>query len=336
VLIYVGTIHFQKVSKKSTGIVVLQEDVIGSLLTHASDTVRSLAFSVLVSSPSSTRPFSLMALDILKSNMGILYADTDAKFRNEVLSHTKHMIERLRGAIAFLMRDIGNIHLSLNSDQISSAPLDQHRNLLDSATELLRGHKAFVRWLVEFLTGELIPTSSYQRHITALKAVSILLRSGILEQHLVASPAQTGGNPTIWPYSIKFFTQGTLRLLLDLLMDPFEDVRSIAAVVLKLATPSVFELGSHLGHIRHRSLGLLMDFIERAKDVSKRTGRADYADGVARSYELLFSLLSSAETRIGLFEDLVDDLELKVEIAEQDLTKAVLNAPIHGSFAALK
>ena len=79
-----------------------------------------------------------------------------------------------------------------------------------------------------------------------------------------------------------------------------------------------------------------MDFIARAEEASKRTGRADYADAVARSHELLYGLLDSTEARIGLVEDVVDSLERKVAIAERDLARAVLIAPIHGHFAALR
>ena len=156
-------------------------------------------------------------------------------------------------------------------------------------------------------------------------------------------------------------------------MDPFEDVRISAGVILRLASYEDFVLRkveedttkmngeasqsnsaivlagigqSSDSHKRQSSnskpspsmtpLRLLLDFIDRGQDLSKRTGRADYADGVARSYEILFALSPSMEARLALVDDLVTQLEMKIGIAEEDLGQAVLEAPIHSNFAALK
>lgn len=370
VLIRTGTIQLQKATKKSAATIVLQEESIRPLLFHASETVRSLAFSVLVSSSSSVRPFSPNALDILQECMAILYSDTDAKFRNEVLSNTRHMIERLKGATGLLAREIGSLSFGLRQNSGLQLPAQQVQS--NDTTTLLERHERFIEWYVEFLLGELIPTSSYQRHITSLKAISILITSGILEQESTRSLAQIPDHATMWPFKIQFFTSGSIRLLLDLLLDPFEDVRSSATAILKLARAECFTLrlcgqevkngispnnmkqyldpenGTETSHQSIKTiagcqqdqdgpiLGLLMEFVGRAEDASKRTGRADYADGVARSYELLYSLLSTAQSRIKLFGELVDELGVKVEVAEQDLGRAVLETPIHGTFAALK
>jgi hypothetical protein len=83
-------------------------------------------------------------------------------------------------------------------------------------------------------------------------------------------------------------------------------------------------------------LGLLKDLIARAEEISKRTGRADYGDGLARCYALLYSLLPSTTDRLALVDNLVQDLEKKTQIAERDLSRAVSDAPVHGTFAALK
>jgi hypothetical protein len=371
---YSGTVQSYKAAKKTENFVVLQEDVIGDLTTCAVDTVRSLAFSVLVASPSPTRPFSAAALDILQSQMAILYADTDAKFRTDVLSNTRKMIERVRGATAYLSRDLGNLSSKYRPN--SSTRSEEVNELYERSYKLLQKHKAFIEWYLEFLLGELIPTVSYQRHITALKAIGLLLRSGILSGSEVIQPPKVSNNTTSWSYRVNFFTSRSMRLLLDLLMDPFEDVRSSATNILKMASTDDFAVGlltnqsdSHkmkllpIGQIiplheassitdhrrksashstseqriqAERDLGILTALITRAEELSKRTGRADYADGVARSFELLYSRLPSAESRLKLVKDLVHGLDTKIHIAERDLTQAVLDAPVHGTFAALK
>ncbi|KAK0121786.1 hypothetical protein ONS95_010069 [Cadophora gregata] len=355
------TIEFSKVSKKPSGAVVLQEDAIGLLLTHESETVRSLAFSVLVSSSSTIRPFSKMALEILRANMYILYSDTDAKFRNEILSSTKHMIERLRGATSLLAKEIESLSFQLSGNQdLPTAQQQEGHKRLDAIKLIFHSHNDFVAWYVEFLLLELIPTASYQRHITSLKAISLFLRSGILKQGLQSRLLKTSGNNTVWPYHIAFFTRCSMRLLMDLLMDPFEDVRSAATSILKLAAPCDFGFktnpstsiegdrssldiaSSGLNNAVNRTsecknviLALLVNFITRIEDLSKQTGRADHADGVARSYELLYGLQISPQSRLALITQLVKDLESKIEVAEHSLGQAVFEAPVHGNFAAL-
>lgn len=323
---------------------------------------------MLVTSSSTIRPFNAEALEYLQSNIAILYADTDAKFRNEVLSNTKHMLERLRGAVSYLVRELQN----LSFKNLQSPESTQSRKQdIGEIKDLLESHEAFIQWYLKFLVGELIPTASYQRHITALKAIMLLLNSGILRRNQGSKQYQTSGNETSWPFSIRFFTSGTMRLLLDLLMDSFEDVRLNASSVLRLASKENFEYGQSIDYVeiidygsklsgirvrqasssfttsqvsppsvnlvRHkRPFGLLEDFISRADDISKRTGRADYADGLARCYVLHYSLLPNTSDRLELVDKLVLGLEAKAGVARTDLSRAVSDAPVHGTFAALK
>ncbi|KAJ8058763.1 hypothetical protein OCU04_011752 [Sclerotinia nivalis] len=310
---------FLKPPKKNSGCIILHEDTIGPLLTHPSDTVRSLAFSVLVSSASSIRPFSPVALTFLQDNMAHLYADTDAKFRNDVLSNTKHMIERIKGATAYLVREIDRMIIQ-----------DRQSDRLD-AQQLLENHENFLVWFLEFLQGELVPTASYQRHITSLRAISLLLRSGIEEYSSEDRKSTTTPDATIWAHKLSMFNLESMRLILDLLMDPFEDVRSGATAILKLASPHNFRSSKSQSPT---DFDVLMEFISRAEDFAKRTGRADYADGVARSYQILYGL-SDTKGRLILVEGLVIGLERKVTIARKDLGQAVLIAPIHSDFSTI-
>ncbi|KAG9246942.1 HEAT repeat protein-like protein [Calycina marina] len=343
-------------SEASVNVITLNELAIEPLLAHASSTVRSLAFSVLVSSSSSTKPFTNVALAIIRRKLAVLHADTDAKFRNEILSQTKHMIERIRGATTFLTREIQKAILYPKGSATESTILEA------SLKRELNTHNTFVKWYLEFLLGELVPTASYQRHATALKAINLVLRSDLSKS--IKTPAYTAKHATVWPYSIPFFTTGSLRLLLDLIVDPFEDVRVNATIVLKHATIEDFDSGkcsTYLGDLLEttnlatdeliqteesqlskiemingsHNLGLLKDFISRASEVSKRTGRADYADGVARCYMLLYSLLNSPAERLELVRELVTDLSTRVAVAEKSLAHAVAESPIHGVLAAL-
>ncbi|KUJ19378.1 uncharacterized protein LY89DRAFT_489399 [Mollisia scopiformis] len=493
-----ATLDWLVKSKKSSETIVLTEDALKQLVFHASDTVRSLAFSVMVSSLSSIRPFSYVALEILKSCMDVLYSDPDAKFRNEVLSNTKHMIERLRGATSSMAREVENLsYLPHGTGTFNEGQMQEQKDLRDEVMALLEAHKDFLAWYLGFLLGEMIPTASYQRHITALRATLLFVNSGIHET--TPQSARVFGSSPAWPFSFQFFTPGAVRLLMDLLLDPFEDVRSTAADILRLATPRDFDSGSAVctegqdtsvqtlgtqlhvplsgglnlvdtslkstagkpcvlspasssntladiaksregiscsqtslststsmlgcggveierGHKtrnsslnsnrqgddrtpkssngtekggssicgnkaaeavdrieqapalrtpssselvepdsarslsngldtlkepkepaeEHKDFAALLYFIDRAKAVSSKTGRADYSDGLARSYELLYGMQCSADARNKLMTQLMEDLEENLRIAEKDLGQAVLEAPIHGNFAALR
>lgn len=188
-----------------------------------------------------------------------------------------------------------------------------------------------MEWYLSFLIGELIPTASYQRHITSLKALSIYLDAGCKAKHRNVDISEFSPSKTFEP--------ATVRLLLDMLLDPFEDVRGLAAAILKMAPSDTYVLGSKVDvAAKHNSNASAIDleqFLSRAEDASKRTGRADLADGVARIHELRYNVADNVE-KCSMLERLVSDLERSVLIAEGNLATAVLDAPIHGRFASLR
>ncbi|KAG9237179.1 putative death-receptor fusion protein-domain-containing protein [Amylocarpus encephaloides] len=355
-------------SKESVTPIILDEEAIGRLLSTSSDPVRSLAFSVLTTSFSSIRPLSPKVLDALLSNLGLLHSNTDAKFRNEILSNTKHLLERLRGATALLVRQLEQSLFKLSRMDGAEASSKVSEQAVRDATEaLLFRHQQFLEQYADFLLGELVPTASYQRHVTALRAIKILLQTRLQQDGRSHTPAVGPSSSTVWPFTIQFFTPQSMRLLLDLLVDPFEDVRSSAMDILGLSspanftnmqlqgpdvsvqdaklkyehtaldagpTPSVGELIPRVDSTSPRSFPL-EEFILEVSEASRRTGRADYADGVARSYKILFTLQPSIESRLSLVRGMVDALEYRISIAEESLSRAVVEAPVHGDFAAL-
>ncbi|CCU81674.1 HEAT repeat protein [Blumeria hordei DH14] len=345
---------------KSSNFIVLDENKLEPLLSHASPAVRSLSYSVLVSSASPLRPFSPLSLRVIESKIHILYSDTDVKFRNEILSTSKQLIERLRGSTTFLSREISSIKSQLSN----GTPLDtQALYNLEQAQSLLGHQRHFIKWILEFLLGELVPTASYQRHFTSLKTISLWIGSGILKNKADLLQAKKGGNETAWSFSIFLFSPEVLRLLMDLLVDPFEDIRNLASSILenwpscelletessldnswrenivvfpsciRRAKPSSFSTELNLEHCER--LAVVENFLKRAEMISNKTGRADYADGLAKAYKLYYSLQLSDLGRLELLSELIESLDRKVEISKKSLAQAVQAAPIHGNFATL-
>ncbi|KAL0930859.1 HEAT repeat protein [Colletotrichum truncatum] len=320
--------------------VVLEEAVLQQVLSHPSHDLRSLALSLIIASPSTTRPYSPAALRLLQSHLPAYFSESDAKFRMEVLSKLKDMFKRNRGAIFILQKSLAR----LNAAKALLAPAEgkpkpapkpakqaNHRtNILfwpeDKLRESLRHHEDFLTWYLRFLRSELIPTASFQRHFTSLKAVTYILK-------LEFDPAKTWETEEDDALFFSHFDGRWTRTLLDLIMDPFDDVRDASTSVLK----SLFSDKRFKCLVGTRGVSsTLEELLTRAEDVAGRTARADHADGVARTNELLFRFYDGRDAQIAHIAKLVDVLESKLSLAEADLGNAVLEAPVHGYFASLR
>ncbi|XWW97598.1 hypothetical protein V2A60_005582 [Cordyceps javanica] len=322
--------------------IVLQEEVLESVLGHPSHEVRSLAFSILIASPSTTKPYSAKALQLLQKHIGAFFADPDAKFRVDVSARARDMFKRVRGAIFVLKRSIPRVRAKAAKEKNPSgdlndapAPAVYKANLIalpeENLVQCLAYHEEFLKWYLEFLCEELVPTASYQRHIASLKALGSILRmEGETNKTWETSDDQT--------LLFDVFDGKWIRALFDLLMDPFDDVREVTSTVLKsiFVDPRFrrFSLRSAESEVKDAATDL-RELSWRANDLARRTARADHADGVARVNQLLYRFLSTSAERIGLLSGMIDELERKIAQAESDLGHAVLEAPVHGDFASL-
>ncbi|WYZ40214.1 hypothetical protein EsH8_IV_000555 [Colletotrichum jinshuiense] len=329
------------VYREESSSVVLEEAVLERVLAHPSHELRSLALSLIIASPSTTRPFSPVAFRLLQTYLQTYLSESDAKFRMEVLSKLKDMFKRNRGAIFILHKSLARLQAFDGASAAAGgvpkpapkAPAKQtnHRtNILfwpeDKLRESLRQHEDFLTWYLGFLRSELIPTASFQRHFTSLRAVAFILK-------LEADPAKTWETEEDEALFFNQFDEKWTRTLLDLIMDPFDDVRENGTSVLK----SLFADKRFKCLVGTQGVsGTLEEFLLRSEDIARRTARADHADGVARTNELLFRFYDGREAQIAHIAKLVDLLESKLTFAEADLGNAVLEAPVHGYFASLR
>ncbi|MBE3046532.1 hypothetical protein IMZ48_29190 [Candidatus Bathyarchaeota archaeon] len=317
------------------GPVVLQEDLLEHVLVHPSYNIRSLALSLIVSSSSTTRPYSPTALVLLKRYLQMYFEDSEARFRNELLGKLRDMYKRMRGGIFVLRRSLPRARAAAarsakgGTDQRN--PAKYHTNIitqpvseLASALEL---HEDFLRWYLHFLRTELTPTASYQRHITSLKAVSKILQAE-------AAPKKTWETDQDGPLLFDRFDPAWCRNLLDSLMDPFDDVRDMAATVLRLLFSD--ERYKMILPPNGNRRAVLSDFLAKANEIANQTGRADHADGVARAYELLHRFSGDGDAQSDVLSGLLASLSDRISLAERNLGSAVLDAPTHGLFAALR
>ncbi len=296
------------------------------LLAHPSAPVRSSAFSLLVSSQATTKPFSIIAFNLLKKHLAAFHADYDARVRNEVLGHTKNLIRRAKNIITVSQRSLA----TYQAIEDGARPPVQKKfgpevRLKDAAEarDILERHEAFLAWYRDFLKSELVPTASYQRHITALRAALLLLRVG---KHAGATDDIV--DEDIAPLIAADSTW--VRLLLDLLLDPFDDVRDSSATLLSLLPPK--PSGADSADL----LKVLRVFCTRASKLADRTGREDHGDGAARSQALLCTWLGSQDLQLALLSEIIDRVESKISKAEEDLGYAAIESPVHADFAAIR
>ncbi|RDA82626.1 hypothetical protein CP532_1220 [Ophiocordyceps camponoti-leonardi (nom. inval.)] len=282
-------------------------DILDEFMAHPDERVRILSLSVLVTSPSTTAPYTSDSLNILRTHLSSLFSETNAKVREQTSAKLRDMFRRLRGAIHVLTRS-------------TSRPMLCSK-IAAQLTECLEYHQAFLRFYMAFLCDELVPTASYQRHIASLKAVNYILR--------MESEAATK-----WKMRqqqlVDFFDEKWMRALFDLLMDPFDDVRDGAATALKRLYIDLRTVDT----LKTRTADAVVEVSRRAEELARRTSRADHSDGSSRAAQLHF-LIQSTEEQTLFLRKKVRQLDRKVSGAERDLATAVLYEPLHGDLASL-
>jgi hypothetical protein len=291
-----------------------------------------------------TRPFTGGVLRSLKRNLVHLHTDTDANFRKEVLNQTQRLFDRLRGSTTTMAKAEGR----KSGPDVKRIAFSTYRAgsgrhiLLTPSLGAQAKSLEFIIWYLHFIEWEIRSTASYQRRTTALKTLSIVLRSGldssVPHRHLSKS-AQGQLN---WAHGIQICSPLLIRLLLDLVFDPFDDIRNASIALLEISFDSL-SAGEKLS-----ALSNMPRFLERAEKTMLRTGRADQADGLARAYALLFTQCteqlpvslrvndSGSWSKQGIVGRLIIQLESTLDAAMKDLSLAVDGCPVHGIFAALR
>ena len=324
-------------------------------LEHPSASVRLSALSLLICSSVTSKPFTQRVLEYLRICIPYFHVEVNPKARNEYIALMKKLCLRIRRAIMSFLR-VEQTSLKIGFEESStSKPVSVSKNTAawKPREQLLRAHLVFRKRYLLFLLHELRPTASYQSHITALKILHPLL-----EGESASRVALSKGN-----YDYLNALDETLswnlfyRPLYDLLLDPFDDVRQWAAMVVEfcIQRDSAVLVPSPAGTMEEKihevdqngkvtADALVIDTVlHRAEKKAKQTGRADHADGVGRLYELLYLsnrvIVESTKRHYSSFQildRLISDMEKEVKIATNDLLQAIGNASLHGHLIALR
>ncbi|MCJ1464709.1 hypothetical protein MMC07_003322 [Pseudocyphellaria aurata] len=329
------------------------------LLAHPSSTVRVTALSLFTNNFSHTSPMSIQNLSYLEQYIPFFHGEVNPKVRGEFISQMSRFCEKLRRGFSVVckLQESMSIQASVCNDEVSKIKVDEFR----TTGQLLENLRSFSNWYVGFLIEQLQPTASYQRHITALKMLESMIEVGISrsDPRRLFNPADIVDDD----YNSnkkQFFGSRCVRLLLDLVMDPFDDVRSVASSLLKTILWNMhpwnteFRAGftspfmeSSLSKFEAMARTTYNDFVllaTRQADIMMcLTGRADHADGVGRLYSLLHDSCDNLGTPVAWSDNrwsivihVLSGLENDIKIARKDIHIAVKSAPLHGKLIAMR
>ncbi|KAJ9608869.1 hypothetical protein H2200_006640 [Cladophialophora chaetospira] len=259
------------------------------LLMTGDSEVRILMYGLFVSSPAGNAVVSPEVLECISLAMKYLHDHADAHERGELLAITKRLLRRHQtGALA-------------HGKSVKCREDHEGHGIV------LRSYESFERSFYDFLKDELSTGISYPRHILSLNSLQHFFEFAL--------------NPGL------FSTDRTLvAALINLVLDPFEDVRGNAATMLNM-------LASQYGDLVAGALSPA--FLERVEAMALKTGRADHADAMGRLLCLQDTCLASlSKGPTGSKDDTFMEVILQLErLTSKDARiqlKPGCNLPIHG------
>ncbi len=310
-----------------------------NLVNHATANIRIAALSSLILSFKTTALFCSSVLTCLRECIPNFYQEPDPKIRNEFIALNKRICARLCSAAKQLS---GSYATTSNSVGGVVAP---DENLMD--------HIYTIRWYQQYLWYGLRPTASYQSHVTALKILPLFFGDSTLSELFFSDRQYPADGERCESVSREKQILAYLRPLLDLLADPFEDIRLSASEALSLLHPfitptdrtnentglnsvSILRETFHIKLVRHVEIALVL-----AVQNVQRSGRADDADGLGRLYNFYFGL-SRIDSCAAIIKDkkpfhsLLNKLEQSLQATGQDLPSEILSFPLHGHLISLR
>ena len=303
--------------------------------------VRLAGLFLCVYSTNVTRGVTGGIFKSLKQNLVHLHTDPDVNFRRELISYIQRLFNRLRGSTAALTKSNNKAALAKSETRLPFPSEHESRSGQSTSKDPLTESLHFIKWYMKFIEGELRSDAAYQRRITALRALLVVIKSGVdprIPHHYLSKGAQ---GQLHWAHGMQIPNTELTRKLLDMMLDAFEDVRETSVSILQILFASMSD------EEKKAFLSMLPPFISRAEATMLRTGRADHADGLARAYALYHSCVPSSgddpqfgslslTARIDVIRRLNEQLQETLKIARDDLSEAVNGRPVHGIFAALR
>ena len=298
------------------------EQVATALLHYRTPTIRLAAFSLVATPTLKLTPFSPEVLNCLYTAIPCYHNEVDPQYRHEFLVVLKQMWKRLCSVTRQLRKEL---------TVIPGVPIK--RCDIMAIFKSYEAHKNLVRWYMQFLCEELQTTTPYHRHVMALN----LLQPTIFEEKVLAATAIFSGG--YYPASL------IEQLLLDLVTDPFDDVRQLASQSLQVAyllklfsKPGISDQsqkGTPNGQSQHTHR--LSVASKTAEARMQTTGRVDFADGLGRFYTVDLHHFGKTDVYLeSLLKRLFTIVESDILTGPKDSRRATIAAPFQGHIVALR
>lgn len=298
---------------------VISPEFLESLFHHSSPSLRISALSLAVTSPQGSKPVAPYVLDIIKRTIDNFFVESDPGFRNQFYGFMRQLVFRVRGSSYAMARE--SRKLKERGDSKKAEVLDEKINTI----------KNFCEWFVGYLEDCVRPGSPYQYLFTGILMITLLAQSG-LDERVSSKYHEKQHIP--FPFHVSIYNHKMVRLLVDNISNNYEDIRSGAAKILKMAPLPVPQIASY------EDIELISSKVYQT--ISGMRGRE--GDAGARGAELVFHLYNALPAENGaninksmeFLEQLITNLEQHVEYAKNDLSVAVRQHPIHGYYSALR
>ncbi|KAI7864734.1 putative death-receptor fusion protein-domain-containing protein [Spinellus fusiger] len=314
---------------------------------HADIQIRIDVLGLLCESRKASSTVTEIELEMIKLFLPLNMNSTSPEFRQTLSAHLTKFLTRLRGSMYAQYRTYRSRLVYLESHQDSSIKKDirSARTELDDLWKAIEMGKAFLLWMNEHIATSLYPGSSYQRVSTALRILKVMIKTFGIEE--IPIPEGFTVRPE-FPFKLIIASPRHTKLLLDVLMNPFDFNRGLAFEMLS-------QFPSPLPGIESKEDVQNLLWWGLGNVVSMRAGESDSG---AMIFRLIFtkyvSLLGfdlnpeqtvlhtkilkeeSSPAPVIFTGRLLDMLENQVKIAKTDLLQASQHRPMHGTLLALQ
>lgn len=259
------------------------------LLLASSDIhVRLNALDLVCFSPKSTKTIDPKVFELIQNNLLHIVMDLNSV-------DTRNTFINIMSAFVMRLKDSSH---------------SQFKKLKEYSPEM----HLFVEWLVDFITANLTPISTYHQASVALQLLNKLIDVDLDGLH----PVNDKDNKLKFPFQIPIFTKKRIFFLLDNVHNSFEDLRNMSASVL-LKCPFVLSLESTPYSIEN-TIGFCYSIKSRQSE-----GAAKYFEVLCNSY---FKHNKPLEPLFDVFNNIFDNFQFN--------SKLPVENRIHGILTALK
>ncbi|KAG0674582.1 hypothetical protein C6P40_002101 [Pichia californica] len=286
-----------------------------SLLKVETASYRIGAFQLLVSSPKLAKLIPSVVYSSVFDSLDMIFMDGDLETRNEIFSYFKRFITRIKDSTYALHRDSTSL-TKKNYEKFELEIKDKLNSIEES--------RIFINDLLHYIKFNLRPGSSYLKKEMSYKLLLVLIKSGLdsrISNQFIENSKTVG-----YVYSVDIYDSLLIRLVIDNMLDNFEDIRSYSTEIISMA-PLSLDNYIDMNLLESRSLNMLSDI--KGKDV----------DSGARFFKFSFNYYQNINDILkceSIITLLLNKIDLSLIKLKEDISVACISYSIQGYFAAFK